>query len=413
MTIHATWAVEVGDCRASMAGMPANHFHCCVTSPPYYGLRSYGTDPVAWADGWSGSYGNEPTPDQFAVHTVEIFQAVKRVLRADGVLWLNIGDSFANDSKWGGKMGGKHAKGLHGDTGIGREKKVTGLKSKDLIGIPWMVAFALRADGWYLRMDNIWDKPNGMPESTSDRPGKTHEYVFMLTKNPRYFYDHVAVQQTATGLARWGDAGKYTAAANSGEKLMRTKAGIAAVGARDTRNLRSVWRIPVGSFKGGHFATMPPKLAARCILAGTSEKGCCRTCGAPWVREVVRERVPTRPGNATKVTGDTMTDGNRDPLRHVTTIRTVGWRPSCTCPAADPVPCRVLDPFGGSGTTAGVAVSLGRSAVVCELNPEYAALMPDRVADLCRPRKEKRAKSPAPTPATPSLFDNEATADAE
>ena len=145
-----------GDCRSVLSTLPEKSVQCCVTSPPYFGLRDYGVD---------GQIGLEPTPDEYVAEMVAVFRGVRRVLRDDGVLWLNLGDSYANDSKWGGSSGGKHVAALHGDTGVGRGKRHTGLKPKDLIGIPWMVAFALRADGWFLRSDCIWAKPNPMPES--------------------------------------------------------------------------------------------------------------------------------------------------------------------------------------------------------------------------------------------------------
>src|SRR6185437_1139401 len=162
--------------------LPDSSVQCCVTSPPYFNLRDYGTEDIDWGD-WVGSLGQEPTPDLYIGHLTTIFHEVYRVLRKDGTLWINIGDSFANDSKWGGKTGGKHAKDLHNDVGIGRRKHKTGLKPKNLIGIPWRLAFALQADGWYLRSDNVWEKPNVMPESVLDRPTRSHEYMFQLSKS--------------------------------------------------------------------------------------------------------------------------------------------------------------------------------------------------------------------------------------
>ena len=165
--------ILTGDCRDVLRTLPDDSVHCCVTSPPYFGLRDYGVD---------GQMGLEATPDEYIAGMVEVFREVRRVLRDDGTLWLNIGDSYANDGKWGGSTGGKATKALHGATGIGRRKTTTGLKPKDLIGIPWMLAFALRADGWYLRQDIIWAKPNPMPESVRDRCTKAHEYLFLLSK---------------------------------------------------------------------------------------------------------------------------------------------------------------------------------------------------------------------------------------
>jgi DNA modification methylase len=240
--------------------------NCCVTSPPYFGLRDYGT---------GAQIGMEETPEAYVAEMVAVFREVRRVLRDDGTLWLNLGDSYANDGKWGGSSGGKHVKALHGGTGIGRGKKTTGLKPKDLIGIPWMVVFALRADGWYLRSDIIWAKPNPMPESIIDRPTKAHEYMFLLSKSARYYYDAEAVKEPAIHAGRVVRA-SGGAAKNAAQGFEdRTKAGFTlhdtAVG--DGRNRRSVWTVASQPYKGAHFAVMPPALAEPCILAGCPEGG--------------------------------------------------------------------------------------------------------------------------------------------
>jgi DNA modification methylase len=161
-----------GDCIEVMRTLEAESVHCCVTSPPYWGLRDYGC---------AGQIGLERTPEEYTAKMVDVFREVWRVLRDDGSLWLNLGDSYANDGKWGGSTGGKHVAALHGQP-VGRTKTVTGLKPKDLVGIPWRIAFALQADGWYLRSDIIWSKPNPMPESVADRPTKAHEYIFLMAK---------------------------------------------------------------------------------------------------------------------------------------------------------------------------------------------------------------------------------------
>ena len=176
-----------GDCREVLRSLPDESVHCVVTSPPYFGLRDYGV---------AGQIGIEPSPAEFVEQMVAVFRDVRRVLRADGTLWLNLGDSYANDGKWGGHTGGKHVKALHCSP-IGRNKRYTGLKAKDLIGIPWMVAFALRYDGWYLRQDIIWSKPNPMPESVRDRCTKAHEYIFLFSKSARYTYDAAAIAEDA------------------------------------------------------------------------------------------------------------------------------------------------------------------------------------------------------------------------
>lgn len=291
----------VGDCIEQMRSLPDASVNCCVTSPPYFGLRDYGH---------AGQIGLEDTPDAFVARLVDVFREVRRVLCDDGTLWLNLGDSYAADrgyqveqTKGGAKHGPAQAAG-------GRSQKAEdyGLKPKDLIGIPWRVAFALQADGWYLRQDIIWHKPNPMPESVRDRCTKAHEYVFLLSKGPRYYFDSEAMKEDAVKGASGSSFSKGKTAAHqlgrSSEKP-REEDG--------KRNRRSVWTVTTKPFKGAHFATFPPDLIEPCILAG--------------------------------------------------------------CPVGG----TVLDPFGGSGTTAGVAIKHGRNAILCELNPEYAALVSARV----------------------------------
>lgn len=253
--------ILVGDALARLRGMPDESVHCCVTSPPYFGLRDYGVD---------GQIGLEESPEAFVARLVEVFAEVRRVLRADGTCWVNLGDSYANDGKWGGATSGKHVSGLHGQGGVGRGKRFTGLKPKDLVGIPWRVAFALQADGWWLRSDIIWGKPNPMPESVTDRPTKAHEYVFLLTKSARYWYDAGAIAEPGAepDRVRRGEAfgGKNGASVRHGAQSVIT-------GSISTRNARSVWTIAIQPFPGSHFATMPPSLAERCILAGCPSGG--------------------------------------------------------------------------------------------------------------------------------------------
>jgi len=359
-----------GDCIEGLRTLPDASVHCCITSPPYFQLRDYGHE---------GQIGLEETPDEFVAKLVEVFREVRRVLRDDGTCWVNLGDSYATN---GGAHGGREdnqrgvgAKRAH-DAGGGdkRQRRAPGgLKPKDLVGIPWRVAFALQADGWWLRQDIIWHKPNPMPESVRDRCTKAHEYVFLMTKSDRYFYDAEAVSEAATCERMRGPALHPDTVSTNGNS------GLARREFTGTRNRRSVWTVTTKPYKGAHFATMPPQLAELCILAGTSAEGCCAECGAPMERVVERNRVPTRPGADTKVTGDAMTDGNRDPQRHVTTSKTTGWQATCQHTAGF-VPCTVLDPFGGSGTTLAVAAENGRSGIACELNPEYVKLAEDRIA---------------------------------
>lgn len=264
-------------------------------------------------------------------------------------------------------------------------------KPKDLVSIPQLVAFALQADGWYLRQDIIWAKPAPMPESVRDRCTKSHEYIFLLTKSERYYFDAVAVQERAVGGSPVRKSHKGKTAYESGDCHHRTKVGLCEVGEVEHRNLRDVWRISTRGFKGAHFATFPPELPERCIKAGTSERGCCPTCGAPWKRIVEKQRVATRPEADTKVTGDSLTDGNRDPKRHVTRTETIGWQQTCKCPAHEPIPCTVLDPFLGSGTTALMAEHLGRNWIGCELNSEYAEIARQRISGGYTPPKARTA----------------------
>jgi hypothetical protein len=254
----------IGDCRERLRELEAQSAHCCVTSPPYFGLRDYGHD---------GQIGLEETPDAFVAQMVEVFREVRRVLRDDGTLWLNLGDSYANDGKWGGSTGGKHVSSLHGDSGVGRQKRSTGLKPKDLIGIPWRVAFALQADGWYLRQDIIWAKPNPMPESVRDRCTKAHEYVFLLSKGPRYYFDTEAIAEglAEASIARLSQAGledqagsdRVPGKANGAMKAVGRLRGVpprhAAYASSDQsgldeverggrRNRRSVWTVATQPF---------------------------------------------------------------------------------------------------------------------------------------------------------------------
>lgn len=353
-----------GDALDTLRTLPDECVQCVVTSPPYWGLRDYGV---------AGQLGLEPTPEEWVESMVAIFAEVRRVLRRDGTLWLNVGDCYANDAKWGGTSGGVMAKGLHGKQDVGyRRRRHTGLKPKDLIGLPWMLAFALRSDGWWLRSDIVWHKPNPMPESVRDRPTRSHEYIFLLTRAQRYYYDADAIREpikdkTLTtygspvrskgndGLggvkadnwartvkvrrpklpAGWDvDPGTHGRFHRDGrertDKLRghsRRHAGFndrwdamereqqMALGA----NKRDVWTVGTRPFKGAHFATFPPRLIEPCILAGS------------------------RPGDL------------------------------------------VLDPFMGAGTTAVVARRHSRHYLGIELNPSYIELAEERIAAEIQP----------------------------
>jgi len=248
-----------GDCREVLKTFPEGSVNCCVTSPPYYGLRDYGVD---------GQIGLEKTPDSYVTELVAVFAQVRRVLRDDGTLWINLGDSYCTSAPNGmqGKNGGRKdrtftASGLPCKNGFG-------MKPKDLIGIPWMVAFALRADGWYLRQDIIWHKPNTMPESVTDRCTKAHEYVFLMSKSATYHCDMEAIkdpvaQSTVERLAQ--DVESQT---GSDRVPFKTNGNMKAVGNSETRNKRSVWTVNTKPYKGSHFATFPPSLIRPMIIAG-------------------------------------------------------------------------------------------------------------------------------------------------
>jgi len=376
--------IHLGDCRKILRGLPANSVHCCVTSPPYFGLRDYGCD---------GQIGLESTPAEFVAQMVAVFREVRRVLRDDGVLWLNLGDSY-NAYNGGAGPSSSLSRGAQTkerpqlETGYGL--KVKSLKPKDLIGVPWMVAFALREDGWWLRQEIIWHKPNPMPESVTDRCTKSHEQIFLLAKSERYFFDSVSIAEESESAGKpmgfttgQADAINRKPSGNQLPENYRKERG-------DTRNKRSVWTVTTKPYGGAHFAVFPPDLIEPCILAGTSEHGCCPDCGTPWRRLLEKDRKATRPGNDTKI-GRASDDpdspyerhsgtivGNRDPQRHCTVTKTVGWEAGCECGNANQVPCVVLDPFTGSGTTAEVARKNGCHFVGCELNPEYLKLAADR-----------------------------------
>lgn len=237
--------IITGDCLAVLATMPDKSVHCCVTSPPYYGLRDYGHNE---------QIGLEPTPDEYVAKLVAVFREVGRVLRDDGTLWLNLGDSYAR------KGSGIEAKTNTVNESQVRQKVSKGLKNKDLIGIPWRVAFALQADGWCLRQDIIWHKPNTMPESVTDRCTKAHEYIFLLSKSQNYYYDHKAIAEPAKYA---GDNRGARTDARRGSR-MNSMSGITG----ETRNRRSVWTVTTKPYVGAHFATFPKDLILPCILAG-------------------------------------------------------------------------------------------------------------------------------------------------
>lgn len=533
-----------GDAR-DLSFLPDGSVQCVVTSPPYWGLRDYGLAPSVWdgepgcdhewghdlphgrrgnrgisgtggnlhptldaagqgagagtggafcqlCNAWHGNLGLEPTPELYVQHLVEVMREAKRVLRDDGTLWLNLGDSYAS-----GEIG-RHdrSNGYEGEyqrasrQGERRQQRLqTGLKPKDLVGIPWRVAFALQADGWWLRSDIVWSKPNPMPESVTDRPTRSHEYLFLLTKSGKplfwthrddpstrsrpkadwrwinqitgeerteapegvgrrgmvpclscggngvtddleecseckgkgqvklwrrtnlwrghaYFYDADAVREQGTSgpsdLRKMQESRERIGGLvkDATDPLMKASA-LTNIGQKRSvgspqRNRRSVWTIATQPFPGAHFAVFPRALVEPCVLAGTSERGCCPECGAPWARVIEKALVPTKKAAKTFViderdfAADSNDQGsNRQKDGHkpgyINSVTTTGWRPTCTCNAGEPTPCTVLDPFIGSGTVALVAQGLGRRAIGVDAKAEYLEMARKRLESIPLP----------------------------
>ena len=391
------YEIKTGNVLTVLKTLPENSVHCVVTSPPYWGLRSYKTEPQDW-NGWRGELGLEPTPELFVQHIVEVFREVRRVLREDGTLWMNLGDSYCAAAN-GARDAERWPKYSRGHVGS-LDKRLQGIKTKDIVGIPWRVAFALQADGWYLRSDIIWAKPNPMPESVTDRPTKAHEYLFLLTKSPRYYFDQEAVREphALASIQRAKKPANPRTRTRGSSAIEET--GVASLKwqpeqiilSAGGRNLRTVWTIPTQPYKEAHFATYPEKLVSPCIKAGTSERGCCATCGAPWEREVQKPDMKDRPlRSEAKQEGERIHSGfdgypqsagqAYQKWRNENPNTTTGWHPTCAHPGT-PIPATVLDPFCGSGTTGVVALSLGRRFLGIELNPEYVKMAERRIGDV-------------------------------
>ena len=383
-----------GDCREMLKTLPDRSIHCCVTSPPYYGLRSYCSEG---SEEKELEIGLEQSPEEYVQNLVEVFREVKRVLRDDGTLWLNLGDSYSGSWK-GQYKDGEHDPKKKKTDGMKLESCVipNGLKNKDLIGIPWRVAFALQADGWYLRQDIIWQKNNPMPEGVKDRCTKSHEYIFLLTKSPKYFFDSDAIKEPAAydgrkdtmmkGSAKYKtsvvpDKKEHTMAANGHERWKYDETGL------PVRNKRSVWQINTKPYKGAHFATFNLDLIDTCLKAGTSEKGVCSKCGSPFIRIVEKETIWRDRPNSFCSYRDV--NGQPDQRKQGLTIKTIGWKPSCSCDEVETVPAVVLDPFGGSGTVGQWCNLNGRDAILIELNPEYIPLIEERINTVPKPSKKK------------------------
>lgn len=437
--------IIVGDGRKRLREQPPQSVHCVITSPPYWSLRSYDTEPQVWGGdddcahdwvdatvkcsrhtdvgagekqltnagsvghrterpggfcskcgAWLGELGAEPTPELYVRNIVLFFREVACVLRDDGTLFLNIGDTYCTAPSGGigtaSTLTGSHDRQLayrkarrnrasaRRDkvvTGEERNKSGPGLKPKDLVGIPWEVALAMRRDGWYLRCELPWIKRNGLPDSTADRPSRSLEYVFLFAKSERYFFDMEAVRNGRQ--FRNGDFWFESVEAPYGMTFLDDE----PVGLDVT----------VSTIRKNHFATFPPKLVEPLIKCGTSEKGCCSACGAQWVR--ILEDLPT-PDRQDYDGKNRLVDPQSKTRRMLSAVRaaralrgdhdnpfaqrrTVVWQPSCDC-NADRVPAVVCDPFSGAGTTGLVARPLGRDYLGFELNEEYAAMSRARIA---------------------------------
>ena len=473
--------IIVGNCLDVLRRLPSDSVHCAVSSPPYFGLRDYGLPPSIWGgaadcfhqwgdeivhdgrdhvpgvnsefkdravaearrkkgtngafcvhcDAWRGCLGHEPTPDLYIEHLVLIFAEVRRILRPEGTLWLNLGDSYNTHpngpslakSGLGGSLNG-HAE-YRNAHGLRKTVKIPGLKPKDLIGIPWMAAFALRAEGWWLRSDIVWEKPNCQPESTRDRPTRSHEFIFLLTKSAAYFYDADAIREPRTtkgaekntGTVDWATRPAGKKGSNDRQDILRIRPGSRPPGYFGHilgRNKRDVWRVTTKPFKEAHFATFPPDLIEPCVKAGASEGGCCAACGAPQERATGRacekcsEMIPTQ-GKSCPACGhvrdwkagrdaapEMLSDWSathsgtpRLPGNFASKTVDMGWKPTCGhTDVAGTAPTIVLDPFFGAGTTGLVAQRLGRCFIGIEMNRTYAEMA------LARIEKDKGVAEP-------------------
>jgi len=389
--------VLYGDCRDKLREIVDGTIQCCVTSPPYWGLRSYLSKdhPDKHRE-----IGQEKTPELYVETMVQVFREVKRCLHDSGTLWLNLGDSYASDIKGHNNNGEggstltsgsrPHVRAAYND-GRGRTgiRVQHGLKPKDLCMIPWRAALALQQDGWWLRSVIVWHKKSCMPESVTDRPTNSWEPIFLLAKSARYFYDAEAVKEQVAECSI--ERAKYSFDAskernNTARGGAETFTASQLVPESGLRNQRNLWSLGPEPYSEAHFATFPTEIPRRAILAGTSAKGCCPKCYAPWERVVERVVKSTnykqRKDAAVDVSGDPMyRNGSHNSglaQNADTETHTVGWQPGCDCDAGDPIPCTVLDPFAGSGTVGQVALELGRDAILIELNPGYLPLIEKR-----------------------------------
>lgn len=390
--------IMVGTALARLREIPSASVHCVVCSPPYWGLRSY--------EGEEGMIGLEKTFDEHLLNLSNVFSEVHRVLRGDGVMWLNYGDAHAGGGRGSNPKG--DIQGNNKGSYTGRVVDFGELKPKNLMFMPQRVAMMLQQEGWYVREMLPWLKRNPTPGGAQDRPHSAIEYVFLITKSPKVFYDSVAVRMTASPNThpRRKD-GLYKPAKGTDKLDRRAGSRLNDPGVQPSRNFRNndlfyqsigaphgqicdldgrplAIDISVKAYRGAHFATFPPDLIAPLILSGTSEKGCCPQCGAQ-VERVVRKSGGSLGKSWHNHEDDlgkgnhTSKEANKAYYEDEYRVKTVGWRPTCECNAGDPVPSVVLDPFGGVGTTAMVANQLKRDSILIEISPKYAAMARDRI----------------------------------
>jgi len=385
--------ILVGDVTARLQDLPAASVHCVVTSPPYWGLRTYLPDDHP-AKGLE--MGAEPTPEEYIRRLADVFDQVRRVLRPDGTMWVNIGDSRTGSGgagEWSQRANLRQeqtARAFVQRRGNNPNRSVEGLADKQLVGIPWRLALELQRRGWWWRSNIVWHKPNPTPGSAKDRPQDSHEAILLFAPSEHYYYDAEGYREPTTGNTRLCDnvGGPKTLIApkGAGNNPSRKKA-LKHLGLPD-RACRDVWEMNVSKFSGEHFAGFPPELPRRCILLGTSAKGCCPACGAPWQRVVQRERLLDREPCKTLLPMRTVDKHNPSSAQGVGHARsgtrtvTLGWTAGCDCNAGDPIPCTVLDPFLGAGTTAIASLQLGRSCVGIELYNKYANMARRRITGI-------------------------------
>jgi len=326
-----------GNCLDKLKELPEKFINTCITSPPYFNLRDYqATDQL----------GMEDTPEEFVENLVQVFREVKRVLRDDGTVWLNLGDTF--------------------------------LKNKQLGCIPFKTAIGLQKDGWILRQDIIWHKPNPMPESVKDRCTKAHEYIFLLSKNPKYYFDNEAIKEDAKFPQ--GPNSPQSIKKGKGEFGMDTRGGLSKIGAIPKKNKRSVWTVTTKPFKGAHFATFPMDLIEPCVLAGCPEKICVE-CGKPYQRVMQQPKPLEVERNRRSGLNDRNIGGVLDKYKRENPPIDLGLQKQCDCETNETKGGTVLDPFGGSGTTGIVANNHNRNAILIEINKEYIEIAKNRITD--------------------------------